>query len=190
MTQQPAAPGPIVLPWRGRWPRIDAGAFVAPGATVIGDVDIGPEASIWFGCVVRGDVHEIRIGARTNIQDGSIVHVTRNKFGTYIGDDVLIGHQAVIHACTLESGCFVGMRATVMDGVVVEPGAMVAAGALITPGKRVPAGELWGGSPAKKLRDLKPDEMAGFGPQTRHYADMGAEYRRMLAGLGDEAEAG
>jgi carbonic anhydrase/acetyltransferase-like protein (isoleucine patch superfamily) len=177
-----AASGGIRLPFRGVLPRIAEDAFIAPTATIIGDVVIGPQANIWFGCVLRGDVHEIRVGARANIQDGTIVHVARNKFGCYIGDDVTIGHLALIHACTLEPGCFVGMHATIMDGCVVETGAQVAAGALLTPGKRVPAGELWGGRPAKMLRPLSEAERANLGNTAAHYAKLGAEYREELTG--------
>lgn len=177
-----APAGGIRLPFRGVLPRIAPDAFIAPTATIIGDVVIGPLANIWFGCVIRGDVHEIRIGARANIQDGTIVHVARNKFGCYIGDDVTIGHLALIHACTLEPGCFIGMQATVMDGCVVESGAQVAAGALVTPGKRVPAGELWGGRPAKLLRMLSDEDKANLGNTARNYAKLGAEYRETLTG--------
>lgn len=173
---------PIILPWKGVRPTIDPAAFVAPGATVIGDTHIGADSSIWFGCTVRGDVHEIRIGARSNVQDGTVIHVSKGKFGTYIGDDVLIGHGCVIHACTLKSGCFVGMGATVLDGVVVESGAMIAAGATVTPGKRVPRGELWAGAPARKFRDLTPEEMDGFIRQCAGYSELAADYRAMLAG--------
>ncbi len=143
-----------ILLFEGTHPTIDASAFVAPGVSVIGDVEIGPDVSIWYGCVVRGDVNEIRIGARSNIQDGSVVHCTYRKFGTHIGADVLIGHMALIHGCTIGDGAFIGMKACLMDGVVVEEGAMVAAGALVTPGKVVKAGQLWAGSPARYMRDL------------------------------------
>ncbi|SIS74942.1 gamma carbonic anhydrase family protein [Insolitispirillum peregrinum] len=173
-------PNPIILPWRGVEPAIADTAFVAPGAAVIGDVEIGAGSSIWFGCVVRGDVHEIRIGERSNIQDGTVIHVSKGKFGTYIGDDVLVGHGCVIHACTLESGSFVGMGATVLDGAVVESGGMLAAGATLTPGKRLPRGELWAGAPAKKLRDLSEDEMAGFIRQCAGYAELAEEYKTQL----------
>lgn len=172
--------GPIILPWRGVSPVIASDAFIAPGAVVVGDVTIGAGASVWFNCVVRGDVNHIRIGARANIQDGSVVHVTHAKFPTLIGDDVLIGHMAMIHGCTLESGAFVGMRATVMDQAAVEGGAMVAAGALVPPGKRVPRGQMWAGAPAKYARDVRPEELAGFADATRRYVDLGAAYAAML----------
>jgi len=171
---------PIVLPWRGVVPTVAADAFVAPGATVIGDVVIEAEASIWFGCVLRGDVNVIRVGARTNLQDGTVVHVTRKNFGTYIGRDVTIGHACLIHGCTLEDGCFIGMHATVTDGCVVESGAMLAAGALLPPGKRVPKGELWGGNPARFMRAVKPEEARYFVDLPPHYAELGREYREAL----------
>lgn len=167
----------LVLPYRGRMPKLAAGVFVAPGASVIGDVEIGAGSSIWFGCVVRGDVNIVRIGAGSNIQDGTVVHVSRRDYGTFIGDNVTIGHMALIHACTLEDGCFVGMAATVMDGSVVESGAMVAAGALVTPRKRVPAGQLWGGSPARYMREVNEREAAYMREVAPHYVELAAEYR-------------
>ncbi len=167
----------IILPYRGVYPRIAESAYIAPTATIIGDVEIGEDSNIWFGCVLRGDVNEIRIGAGTNIQDGTVVHVSREKFGTYIGDHITIGHMALIHACTLEDRCFIGMQATVMDGCVVASGAMVAAGALITPGKRVPPGELWAGTPAKRVRDLSEADSTSIAATAPHYVRLGREYK-------------
>jgi gamma-carbonic anhydrase len=167
----------LILSHHGRTPVIDGTAFVAPTATVIGDVEIGAESGIWFGCVLRGDVNEIRIGARTNIQDGTVIHVASLGQGTYIGDDVTVGHMALLHACTLESGCFVGMKACVMDGAHVEGGAMVAAGALVTPGKRVPRGELWAGSPAQRLRALTGKDLASFPESARRYVELAKTYQ-------------
>jgi carbonic anhydrase/acetyltransferase-like protein (isoleucine patch superfamily) len=173
---------PTILPWKGVRPIVAADAFIAPTATLIGDLVIGARSSVWFNVVLRGDVNYIRIGARTNIQDGTIVHVATNDGPTLIGDDVLIGHAAIIHGCTLEDGCFVGMAATVMDDAVVETGAMVAAGALVTPGKRVKRGQLWAGSPAKFMRDLTEAEVAQMKVQTARYADLADAYREMIAG--------
>ncbi len=173
----------FILPYRGTLPSIDPSSFIAPNAAVIGDVVIGKGSSIWFGCTVRGDVHEIRIGQDTNIQDNTVVHVTGGKFGTYIGNGITIGHGAVLHACTLQDNCFIGMGATVMDGVVVEEGAMVAAGALVTPGKRVLKGELWGGSPAKKLRALSQEEIDFFPVSASKYAALAKEYVDAGAGV-------
>jgi len=166
----------LILPYRGTVPVIAASAFVAPTAVVIGDVVIGDDTGIWFQCVLRGDVHEIRIGARTNIQDGTIVHTTRNRAGTYIGDGVTVGHAAVLHACTIETDSFVGMGAVLLDEVVVEQGAMVAAGAVVTPGKRVKAGELWAGNPARLLRPLSEAERAFFAVSADNYVALAREY--------------
>ncbi|MFC3226699.1 gamma carbonic anhydrase family protein [Marinibaculum pumilum] len=170
----------LIHPYRGTWPRIDPAAFVAPGAVVAGDVEIGPGCSIWYNCTLRGDVNVIRIGRDSNIQDGTVIHVSRFGQGTYIGDSVTVGHMALLHACMLRNGCFIGMQATVMDDCVVEAGAMVAAGALVTPGKTVPQGTVWGGRPAKYMRDIRPDEVAYFADTARHYAAMGAEYAAAL----------
>ncbi len=116
---------------------------------MIGDVELGAGVGIWFHCVLRGDTNLIRIGARTNIQDGTILHVNAGKLPCLIGDDVTVGHAAIVHACTLEDRAFVGMGATVLDGAVIEDGGMLAAGALLTPGKRIGRNELWAGSPAR-----------------------------------------
>lgn len=166
----------IVIPYGGKHPDIAADAFIAANAAVIGDAVIGAQSSIWFGCTVRADGNYIRIGARTNIQDGTVIHVDSTSYPTIIGDDVTVGHMALIHACTLEDGSFVGMAATVMDGVVVETGAMVAAGSLVTPGKRVPAGELWAGSPAKKWRSLTDHERAHLTDAAAHYVELSRGY--------------
>ena len=123
-----------ILPYQGVMPTIATDAFIAPNATVIGNVTIGSQSSVWFNTVIRGDVMSISIGERTNLQDGTIVHVTGGMFDTVIGSDVLIGHRAIVHGATLEDGCFVGMAATILDGAVVETGALVAAGAMVTPG--------------------------------------------------------
>lgn len=170
------ADGPRILPFADKTPKIDDSAFIAPGVSIIGDVEIGPDSNVWFGCVLRGDVHEIRVGARTNIQDGTVVHVSRERFGTYIGDDVTIGHNALVHACTLQPGSFVGMSATVMDGAVVESGGMVAAGALVPPGKVVRAGELWAGVPARKVRDLTQEDIDSFMATARGYVELSKQH--------------
>ncbi len=173
-----------MIPFGGARPRVDADAFVAPGAQLIGDVEVGPGSSIWYNCVLRGDVNRIRIGARTNIQDGSVVHVDSPKPGreaghpTLIGDEVLIGHMAVIHGCILHDRAFIGMGAIVMDGC--EVAGMVAAGAMLTPGKRVEAGQLWAGRPAKYLRDLTQDELAAHRAGIDHYAQLARAHREAI----------
>ena len=167
-----------MLTFGGKTPRVDPTAFVAPGAQLIGDVEIGPEASIWYNCVLRGDVNRIRVGARTNIQDGSVIHVDSPKPGeeeghpTIIGDDVLIGHLGMVHGCILHDRAFVGLGAIVMDGCEIESGGMLAAGAMLTPGKRIPAGQLWAGRPAKYVRDLSPAELEGQQAGVAHYVEL------------------
>lgn len=168
---------PIILPYRGIMPKIASDAFIAPGAVIIGDVEIGSKANIWFGCVVRGDVQSIRIGEGTNVQDGTVIHVTRGDGPTIIGKNITIGHSALLHACTLEDDCFIGMHSTIMDKAVVESGAMVAAGALIAPSKRVPKGQIWAGNPAKYLRDLKDKEAEFIGMSATNYIALAEEYK-------------
>ena len=176
----------ILRPFRGLMPKVAESAFIAETAILIGDVEVGPGSSIWYGCILRGDGNKIRVGANTNIQDGTIVHVNHDPEGdyretgggmpTHIGDNVTIGHQALIHACTLEDGAFVGMAAVVMDLAVVESGAMVGAGALVAPGKRVPTGELWVGRPARRVRDMTVAEKDLIPYIGAHYREMGALY--------------
>ena len=169
-----------IIAFNGTSPAIAADAFIAPGARIIGNVTIGARASIWYNCVVRGDVGAITIGARTNIQDGSVVHVTGGKYNTVIGEDCLIGHLAMIHGCTLENHAFVGLGAIVMDGCVIETDAMLAAGAMLTPGKRIPAGQLWAGRPAVYLRDLKPDDIARNRAGAAGYVELAQRHKREL----------
>lgn len=160
--------GPTILPINGKYPVIHESAFVAPGTIIVGDVEIGPEASIWYNCVIRADCNHVRIGARTNVQDGTVIHCDSPKpgrpdgFPTLIGDDVLIGHMVMIHGCTLQDRAFVGMGSIVMDGCVIEGDAMLAAGAMLTQGKHIPSGQMWQGRPAKYARDLGQEEIAGM----------------------------
>ncbi|HLY55748.1 MAG TPA: gamma carbonic anhydrase family protein [Stellaceae bacterium] len=167
----------LVIPFGPAVPSIHPDAFIAPNAAVVGDTVIGADTTIWFGCVLRGDVAPIRVGARVNIQDGTVVHVSSRKGGTTIGDDVSIGHMALIHACILEPGSFVGMAAVVMDGTVVEAGAMVGAGSLVTPGKRIPAGELWTGRPARFARRLDDEDRAMMAKVAAGYVELARRYR-------------
>lgn len=173
---------PIILPYKEFTPSIGEDSFIAPGAAVIGDVEIGKDSSIWFNCTLRGDVNGIRIGDRSNIQDGSVVHVAtkaadeKEQGMTIVGNDVTVGHSVTLHACTLEDGCLIGMGATILDGAVVESGAQVAAGALVPPGKRVKSGQLWGGTPARFMRELKQAEKDYFAISARHYVDIAANY--------------
>ena len=164
-------------------PVIAPDAWVAPSAVVIGDVHLGPGASIWFHCVVRGDTNHVRIGARSNIQDGTIVHINTDHYPTLIGADVTVGHAAIIHGCTLENRAFVGMGATVLDGAVIESGGMLAAGGLLTPGKRIGRNELWAGAPARFKRVMSDEERAGFDSNAAHYAELTQRFRRGLRAI-------
>ena len=158
-------------------PTINPRAFVAQTAAVIGDVHLGAGSGIWYGCVVRGDVNEIRIGERTNIQDLTMIHCAERGQGTYLGDGITVGHSAVLHACTVEDNAFIGIQACVMDDCIVEAGAMVAAGALVTPGKIVKANEVWAGRPAKKLRDITQKDLDFFDINRQRYERLAEEYR-------------
>ncbi len=176
---------PLILPFHGKTPRIHESAFVAPGAVIIGDVEIGPQASIWYNCVLRGDVNRIVVGARSNIQDGSVVHVESDTGDggcpTLIGEDVLIGHMAMIHGCTLMDRAFVGLGTVVMDQCVIESEAMLAAGALLSPGKRIPARQLWAGRPAKFMRDLDDAAVARLRTGPAGYVHAATLHRAALA---------
>lgn len=166
----------MLKPYKNISPKIHATTFVAENAVIIGDAEIGEESSIWYNCVVRGDVNDIKIGARTNIQDGTVIHVSSTTQGTYIGDDVTVGHMALIHACTIGDRAFIGMKACVMDDAVVEEEAMVAAGALVTSGKRVPKHQLWAGAPAKYMRDLTPEEIKFLKFSAERYVKLSRTY--------------
>ena len=167
---------PLIIPYKGIYPKISPDAFIAPGAVVIGDVEIGSQASIWFGCVIRGDVAKIRIGEKTNIQDGSVIHVTRNGVDTIIGSEVTIGHKVLLHGCVIHDKAFIGMGSILMDRSVTESGAMVAAGSLVTQGKTIKTGEVWAGNPAKFLRNIKPEETDYITISAANYAEHAAQY--------------
>jgi carbonic anhydrase/acetyltransferase-like protein (isoleucine patch superfamily) len=179
-----------ILAYRGIVPTIDESAFVAPSAIVSGDTVIGKDVGIWFGVVIRGDVARIRIGDGTNIQDNCVVHVTRanhvqNKTGdeggpTIIGRGVTIGHSAIIHACIIEDYAFVGMGSIVMDLARVESFGMLAAGGVLTPGKVVKSGQIWGGNPARYMRDLTQVEMDYIKTSETNYIDLAREYKDEL----------
>lgn len=178
-----------ILPYNGKWPKIADDVFIAPGAVVIGDVEIGAGSSVWFNAVIRGDDQPIRIGERVNIQDGTVIHVHTKYQGTFIGSDITIGHMVLLHACNLHDRAFVGMGSIVMDAVTVESNAMVAAGAMVTPGKTVKTGELWAGRPAKFLRELSQEEIDGFDWSFSSYAERAQEFRTQIEALGDRDAA-
>jgi len=173
----------VLRPYRDRFPTLGDRAYVDPAATVIGDVVLGEDVSVWPFTVIRGDVNFIRIGDRTNIQDGTVVHVSHDGphaklggFATRIGSDVTIGHKAIIHACTIEDAVLIGMGAIVLDGAVVRKHAFIGAGALVAPGKIVGEGELWLGNPAKKARMLSDAEIDALYYSAKHYVRLKDEY--------------
>ena len=163
----------MLRPYKSIWPAVHPTAFVDQSAQVIGDVHLGAESSIWMNCVVRGDVHAIRIGRRSNIQDLTLVHVMRDTNPTVIGDNVTVGHSAVIHGCTIEDRCLIGMGAILLNGVRVGTGSIVAAGALVPEGMVIPPGSMVMGIPAKVRRALTPEEDASI----LWYADNYVKYR-------------
>jgi gamma-carbonic anhydrase len=158
-----------IFPYQGIYPKIAADVFIASGAKIIGDVEIGKGSSIWYNTVVRGDVHYIRIGEMTNVQDLSMLHVTNGRFPLNIGNKVTIGHSVTLHGCTLQDTCFIGMGAVILDGAVIEEKAMVAAGAVVKQGFVVPSGKLAAGIPAKIIRSLTDDEIEDFTRSAERY---------------------
>ena len=170
-------PGGLLYALGDLKPRIDPTAWIAPTAVLVGDVRIGPHANIWFNCVLRGDINPVIVGARTNVQDGTVVHVDHDQNPAIIGDDVTIGHAAIIHACRLENHAFIGMGATVLDGAVVEEGGLLGARGLLGPGKRIGRRQLWAGSPARFVRDMSDEERAGWGVIGPRYVALTTRYR-------------
>ena len=183
-----SGPGPIVRPYQGCMPVIDPSAWLAPGCVVVGDVAIEADCSIWYAVVVRGDVHQIRIGPRTNLQDGSVVHVTSGRFATWIGAEVTVGHRAVVHGCRVGDGALVGIGAIVLDGAEVGAGALVGAGSVVTPGAAIPDGMLAVGAPARVVRRLDDEERRLQIERTLAYVETAR--RHALAGHPARAGAG
>lgn len=167
----------MILDYKGTTPQIDSTVFVAPGACVIGDVQVGEHSSLWFNVVVRGDVNSIRIGCRTNIQDGTVVHVTRGTHPTVIGDDVTVGHSVTLHGCTVHNGSLIGIGAIVLDGAVIGASSLVAAGSLVAPGTLVPPRSLVMGSPGRVKRTLTEEECRNILDLSANYVQYQADYR-------------
>ena len=176
MTRQPD-----IRPYRGKHPQIAASAYIDPASVIIGDVVIDDDASVWPLCVVRGDVNYIRIGARTNIQDGSILHVMKDEYPLILGDDITVGHAVTLHGCTIESRCLIGMRATILNGVVVGESSMVAAGTLLTERTVIPPRSLVMGSPGKVRRTLTAIDQATIDMYARRYVEYKNIYKNEVA---------
>ena len=168
--------------YKGKWPVIAASAYVDRASVIIGDVVIGEDASVWPLCVIRGDVNYIRIGARTNIQDGSILHVMKDEYPLILGDDITVGHSVTLHGCTIESRCLIGMRATILNGVVVGEGSIVAAGTLLTERTIIPPRSLVVGSPGKIKRSLTPIDQATIDRYAQRYVEYKNIYRQEVVG--------
>lgn len=189
----------MILPHKGIEPKIDDSCFIAPSADVIGDVEIGEQSSVWFQVVIRGDVNSIRIGKRTNIQDGTVLHVTRNKppmkgASLVIGDDNTIGHRVTLHGCTLKNRILIGMGATILDGAVIDDDSIVAAGALVTKDKVFPPRSLIQGAPAKAVRELTDEEVSFMKISAQNYVGDSAlynqEYEELFGDCGHDHEDG
>jgi carbonic anhydrase/acetyltransferase-like protein (isoleucine patch superfamily) len=167
---------PLILPFDGHEPQIDPEAWLAPNASVIGQVRIAADANVWFGAVMRGDIAEIVLGARSNLQDNAVIHTEAGN-PTIIGDDVSIGHGAIVHGCVVEDGCLIGMNATVLNGAVIGANSLVAAGALVLEGTVIPPRSLVAGVPAKVRRELTDDEVAGLYGNSARYVPRSKLYK-------------
>lgn len=168
--------GGMLYPFHGVWPEIAEDCFIAPGARIIGDVKIGAGSSVWFNVVIRGDVGPVRIGKNTNVQDGSVIHVSSGGIDTRIGDDVLIGHMAMVHGTVIEDGGFVGFNASTMDNSRIKPKGMLAAGSLLSPGKIIGEQELWVGRPAKFVREMDEKTVKNNASGSVRYKEIASEY--------------
>ena len=167
----------MIKNFQDKIPKIHETAFIAEDAVIIGDVEIGEQSSVWYGCVLRGDVNYIRIGARTNVQDGSIIHVSSKTHPTVVEDEVTLGHRVTLHGCYVETGCLIGIGATILDGVRVGKNSLVAAGSLVTPNTQIPPCSLVMGSPAKVKRELIEDEIKDLERFWRNYVSLNRIYR-------------
>jgi len=169
--QSPRTNGPLILPFNGKAPRIHSSAYVAPNAVIVGDVEIAEDASVFYGVVIRADVGSIRIGARSNIQDNSVIH-TEEDSPTVIGEDVTVGHQALVHACTVGDGTLVGMQSSLLSRSVIGAGCIIGGGAVVLEGQEIPAGSLAAGLPAKVRRELSAEEREHLITHAVGYVDL------------------
>jgi carbonic anhydrase/acetyltransferase-like protein (isoleucine patch superfamily) len=177
----------MIRSYHGRWPQIAASAYIDPAATVIGDVTIGEHASVWPGVVIRGDVHWIRIGARSNIQDGSILHVMKDQFPLIIDENVTVGHGVILHGCTIEPRVLIGMGSIVLNNVRVGTGSIIAAGTLLAEGTKVAPGSLYMGQPGKLKRALTGEELEGIDAYAARYVEYAKDYRKEVSASAPEA---
>ena len=152
---------PIILPVHDKYPEIPSDCFVAENATIVGEVTMGSSCSVWFNAVIRGDVHYIKIGNKVNIQDGAVIHATYQKSPTNIGNNVSIGHNAIVHGCTIQDNVLIGMGSIIMDDCIVESNSIIASGAVVTKNTRVEAGSIYAGVPAKKVKDISAELISG-----------------------------
>lgn len=172
----------MILPFKGCWPKIHETAFVAPSVDIIGDVEIGAHSSVWFQVVIRGDVHQIRIGNNTNIQDHSMLHVTRGKIPLTIGNEVTVGHRVTLHGCTIGNRILIGMGAIILDEAEIGDECLIGAGTLITQRIKIPPRSLVLGNPGKVIRPLKPEELEFLPKSAANYVSDSIEYRRHIPG--------
>jgi carbonic anhydrase/acetyltransferase-like protein (isoleucine patch superfamily) len=168
-----------ILPFKGIVPQLGKNVLICDGVRIIGDVQVGDDSGLWFNAVLRGDVFPIKIGTRTNIQDGSILHVTTDTYALSIGDDVTVGHNAILHGATIGNRCLIGMGAIVLDAAVIGDESIVAAGSVVKQGMIIPSGVMVAGIPAKIIRDVKPEERQGFIDSAEHYREIAEHYRQL-----------
>jgi gamma-carbonic anhydrase len=179
---------PDIRPYKGKFPQIAASAYIDAAAVVIGDVVIGEESSVWPMCVVRGDVHHIRIGKRTNIQDGCVLHVMKDEYPLVLGDEVTVGHSVTLHGCTIRSHVLIGMGCIILNGAVIGENSIIAAGTLITERTVIPAGSLVMGSPGKVKRELTEADCESIGKYAERYAGYSVTYREEAAERGERID--
>ena len=169
----------MIHKFENKSPLISESCFISDSADIIGDVEIGEDSSVWFGSVIRGDMNQIKIGSNTNIQDNCVVHVTTNIAPTIIGNGVTIGHKAIIHGCTINDNCLIGMGCIIMDLAIIGKGSIIAAGALVPPGMKVPSRKLMVGIPAKPIRDITPQEYTDIKKSALHYILFSKKYKKL-----------
>jgi carbonic anhydrase/acetyltransferase-like protein (isoleucine patch superfamily) len=179
---------PDIRNYKGKWPHIAASAYIDPAAVIIGDVTIGENASVWPGTIIRGDVHHIRIGARTNIQDGCVLHVMKDEWPLVLGDDVTVGHSVTLHGCTIESKVLIGMGCIILNGAEIGSNSIIAAGTLITERTKIPAGSLVMGSPGKVKRELSDKDRESIAGYAERYSGYRETYRAQALERGEQID--